>query len=371
MKASDVARLRLRNQRLLGPPLATPAAVVGWLGAVQSQDFQVAKWSVGQRARGATQAQLARAYADGTILRTHVLRPTWHFVLPADLRWLMELSAPRVHALSAYYYRQVGLDQKVFARSHALIAKELASGRHLTRDELGAALSARGIAAEGLRLVYLLIRAELDLVVCSGAPRGKQHTYALVAERAPGARSLPRDEALAELARRYFTSHGPATVKDFAWWSSLTVTEARRGLAAIEKELQHAEVEGCTFWFAEPPTVRGPRGRRVHLLQAYDEYLVAYSESKVIFNVAGLPHGRVPSAGPFNSAVVLDGQVVGRWRRLPDARAAAIEVAPARPLTAAERRALDEELQRYGHFMRLPARLGARAPRARALATPP
>src|SRR5258706_554065 len=222
MKPHDVAASRLRNQRLWSAPFAGAQQVVAWLGAVQAQELPVAKWSLAQRARGVTNAALERALASGAILRTHVLRPTWHFVLPADIRWMLELTAPRINARMAYYDRQLKLTDAVYRRCDMLIAKALADGRHRTRQELGAALRAGGVALTPQRLGHIMLRAELDLVVCSGALAGKQQTYALVEQRAPRAESLPRDAALAELARRYFSSPGPATLKDCMWWSSLS-----------------------------------------------------------------------------------------------------------------------------------------------------
>lgn len=362
MTRQEIARYRLHTQRLASPPLGTPAGVVGWLGAMQAQEHVVAKWSVGQRAAGVREAAVDRALADGTILRTHLLRPTWHFVLPADVRWMTALTGPRVHAVNASWYRKFGVDDALAARSRALLAGALANGRHLTREGVAALLAAHGIAAAGLRLGYLLMRAELDLVVCSGAPEGKHHTYALFDERVPGAPPLPRDEALAELTRRYFASRGPATVRDFVWWSGLTVADAKRGLAAAGPHLERLTTGDRTYWVAPPPSgppsPAGPADPEpaAHLLQGYDEYVIAYRESKDVFNAAGLA-GRVPAGGtPFTHAVVVDGQVAGHWRRLPRARAITIEVQPVRVLAAAERDALDDAVARYGRFVGMTAR---------------
>jgi len=206
---------------------------------MQSQEFAYAKWSVAQRTNGAINARMDQALADGTILRTHVVRPTWHFVLPADIRWLLDLTAPRVNALSAYYFRQLGLDDAVFAKTNALFSKVLKGGGQLTRTELNAMLQRSGIAASGQRLGYILMRAELDAIICSGARRGKQQTYALFDERVRRAKRMRRDDALAELTRRYFVSRGPATLKDYVVWSSLTGAEGRIGLEMVRSRLEH------------------------------------------------------------------------------------------------------------------------------------
>jgi hypothetical protein len=180
----------MHNLCLSGPPFESPADVVQWLCAVQSQDYGPAKWSVAERTRSFTDAAMDKAFADGDILRTHVLRPTWHFVAPADIRWMLELTAPRVHALNAYMYRQLELDEKVLAKCTTLLLAALQGGNQLTRKELESIFEKTGIVTKGFRVAYILMNAELNGVVCSGALKGRQHTYALVEERAPQAISL-------------------------------------------------------------------------------------------------------------------------------------------------------------------------------------
>jgi len=292
MNKDDIAHWRLHNLRLEGAPLRAPEDVVGWLCAAQSQDFGPAKWSLAGRTGGVGDTAVGRAFADGAILRTHVLRPTWHFVLPTDIRWMLELTAPRVHALNAYYYRQLGLGEDVFERCNALLADTLQGGAHLTRKQLGATLERAGVALGGFRLGYLLMNAELRGILCSGAPSGRQQTYALLEERAPAAEPRTRDQALAELTVRYYTSHGPATVKDFGWWSSLTAADIRRGLEMVASRLQHEVVDGVAYWFAGSAPAAGLASPTVHLLQGYDEYIVGYSQSKSVLNLAGGPWSR-------------------------------------------------------------------------------
>ena len=201
------------------------------MGAVQSQDYPGAKWAIGQRTRGATDAAFDEAFAQGRILRTHIMRPTWHFVMPADIRWMLALTAPRVNAVMAYYYRQMEVDETLIARAKPVFERALRGGKQLTRAELGTALEKAGIHATGVRLGFIIGRAELDAVVCSGALRGKQHTWALLEERVPPAKRLDRDEAMRELTRRFFTSHGPAQLIDFVWWSGLTMADAKKELS--------------------------------------------------------------------------------------------------------------------------------------------
>src|SRR5947207_3024980 len=244
----DIAHQRLHNQHITRRTLETPQALVEWLGAVQAQDFAAAKWALGLRLQGVKDDDIEQAFTDGAILRTHVMRPTWHFVSPADIRWLLALTAPRVHAANAYWYRKLELDDAIVGQSNDALTNALQGGKQLTRDKLASALKLAGIVTEGeQRVNYIIMRAELDGIICSGARRGKQFTYALLVERAPQARTLARDEALAELTRRYFTSHGPATLQDFVWWSGLAAIDAKAGIEMVKPQLVHEVVDGQAY----------------------------------------------------------------------------------------------------------------------------
>jgi len=360
-RAMDVARERLRNQRLIGPPFATPEAVVGWLGAVQAQDYAGAKWAVAQRTRACTDADVEAACDAGRILRTHVLRPTWHLVLPADIRWMLALSAPRIRAAMAFYDRKLGLTDAVCARSAAALTNALRGGNHLTRTELARVLAGAGIPAAGQRLGHLMARAEIDAVICSGARRGKQSTYALMDERAPAARSRPRDEALAELARRYFASHGPATAHDFAWWSGLTVADARRAIELAAARLRTATVGGTRYWLGRAKAA-GPAGgpTAVHLLPNFDELVVAYGDRSASIDPARLKKIGVWAMVIANNVVAVDGRVVGGWRRTLAKGGAVVEPKLAVKLSAAERAGLRAAAERYGQFLGIPVTLRER-----------
>ena len=231
---------------------------MSWLGAVQAQDYTGAAWGVALRARDLTAVAFEREFAAGRILRTHVMRQTWHFVAQADIRWLQALTGPRVRAASAYYAARLAIDARLMTRARTIVERALEGGQYLTRDELAERLLQDGrIEAAGQRLAYIVMALELDAVICSGPRRGKQFTYALVEERAPQARVLPRDEALAELARRYFQSHGPATVHDFGWWSGLPVKDARAAAATVAADLV----------LREPPAPRTGGRRRLPAAQ--------------------------------------------------------------------------------------------------------
>ncbi|HKP62190.1 MAG TPA: winged helix DNA-binding domain-containing protein [Polyangiales bacterium] len=338
----DIALLRLRNQRLVGRGFDSAAEVVSWLGAVQAQDYAGAKWALGQRMAAGSDAAVERAFKAGSILRTHVLRPTWHFVAPADIRWMLNLTAPRVRAAMRYYDRQLGLGADEFARSHDALGRALEGERHLTRTEL-----AKVLDAQAQRLGHLLMRAELDGLICSGPRRGKQFTYALIEERVPKAKSRTREQALRELCVRYFRSHGPALPQDFAWWSGLTIADAKAGLELARGELSELVVEERSYWFAgdaKPPRLRAPV---VHLLPNYDEHLIAYKERSAAFD-----RTRVKKVGPrdmvlANHLITLDGRVVGGWRR-PKSQ---LELTLIAKLEAAEKKALKAAEQRLAGFL--------------------
>jgi len=343
---SPILRQRLHQQQLSQSSFSAPDQVVDWLGAVQAQDYLGAKWALGLRMRHATDAAIEAAFTEGSILRTHVMRPTWHFVTPTDIRWLLELTSPRVNAASAYMYRRVELDESLFARSDEVLAKALQGGRHLTRAELGSALAEAGIVADGMRLGYIVLRAELDAVLCSGPRRGKQFTYALLDERVPPTRVWAREEALAELTRRYFTGHGPATVRDFAWWSGLTVADARAGLDMAASHLTHETIDGRTYWFATSmPTVLEPSWE-AYLLPAYDEFLVGFASFDQS-RKAGEPGKNLL----FNSTILSGSQVIGSWKRTLARDAVAIELSPFSPLSASEAGVVANAARRYGDFL--------------------
>jgi hypothetical protein len=276
--ALDITHTRLRNQRLSAGRFAGPEDVVRWLGAVQAQDYAGAKWALGLRMQRARDADIEAAFSDGRILRTHIMRPTWHFVAPEDIRWMLALTAPRVSAAMAPYNRRLELDATVFRRSQRAMVRALRGGRQLTRQELKVVLVQAGVHADGVqRLAHIVMQAELDAVICSGPRRGKQFTYALLDERVPMVRVRSRDDSLTELARRYFTSHGPAQLHDFAWWSGLSIADARAGLAAVDRELARETIDGRTYWFrSSGRTVATPRA--AYLLPLFDEYLIAYKD---------------------------------------------------------------------------------------------
>jgi hypothetical protein len=349
-----IAVRRLHNQCIAQPRRVTPAELVQWLGAVQAQEYQPAKWGLALRlARTYDDATLEQAISDGQILRTHVMRPTWHFVARDDLHWMLELTAPRVHKTMATYIRHQGLERPSIVRGVAVLEKALSCGTFLTRTELGERLADAGFHFSKLQMSLLMMYAELEAVVCSGPRRGKHFTYALLSDRAPARRRLDRDEALGELCRRFFSSHGPATIRDFVWWSGLTTADARRGLEIIRARSESAD--GVTYWTAGRVRVTAER-RAVHLLPIYDEYLVAYRDRLAVPHGPGSFQSGLESV-TFQHAVISKGQVVGTWRTRPSGDAVVVSIFPLGTLSSSERRGVAAAAARYGRFLDVPVRV--------------
>ena len=344
---THIAAERLSSQRLARPGSQNIEELVAWFGVVQAQDYPAAKWALALRMRGnVTGEAIERAFNDGRIVRTHVLRPTWHFVAADDVGWMLQLSAEHVHRRMGYAYRYYGLDPRTRVRAAESIERALGGGAHLTRRELGAHLHRAGLPAKGIHLALLTIYAELERIMCSGAQRGKEATYASLSARVKRLQALSRDEALAELTRRYFRSHAPATIRDFVWWSGLSAKDVKRGLEIVGAKDE--AVGGCKYWRTSHVPSRRQSRSVVHLLPIYDEYLVAYRD-----------HGAVPrnaraSLGP---ALIVNGQVAGAWKPVVAGDTVTVDVTVDRRLTTPERNALEAAVDRYGRHVQKTASL--------------
>lgn len=351
---TPIAAERLVRQRLAGPRLDSPEAVVGWLGAVQAQDAAGAVWAVAQRVSGATAATVEAALDAGALVRTHVLRPTWHLVRPADLRWMLALTAPRVRRQLAQYDRRLEIDGALLARSHGAVVDALTGGRHRTRAEIGAALAEAGVEARAQRLAHVMMHAELDALVCSGARRGAHQTYALVDERVPATPEPSPDEALGRLARIYLRSHGPATAHDLAWWSGQTVTAARRGIEALGADAHARDIGGTTYWtVAEPPDVL-PDVPPVHLLPNYDEHVVAYRDHQASLDTDAPDALRGWGNGSTPHQITRGGLVVGGWRRAHHADHTEVRATLYLTFTSDERARFQAAADGYGDHLGRP-----------------
>lgn len=349
-KKNDIIQQRLINQQIAGTTHKEPQEIVAWLGAMQAQEYAMSKWAIGLRLPGSDDTKIEKACNDGTILRTHLLRPTWHFVTPADIRWLLVLTAPRICALSASMFRKLELDDKTFKRSNALIEKTLRDGKHLTRRELNAALEKGKINANGLRLIYIMMRAELEGIVCSGPRKGKQSTYALLEERVPFFKHIDKEESLARLAHRYIASRGPATLQDFVTWSGLTVKEARQGLSSLDKSFLHEMIDGKEYLFLPSvKTFKNPQ--TTFLMPDYDEYGMGYKDRSAIFNPTELTQS-IKSGNPvFNRMIIIDGKIAGTWQRILKKDTVEVNTFPFVPLSKEKQEALTKATQRYQSFV--------------------
>lgn len=345
---------RLFHQDLLpqrseqGKQRQTPQDIVAHQGALQAQDYAGAKWAIGLRLPQLTDKDLEAAFSKGELIRTHILRPTWHFVAPQDLRWMLSISAPRVHAVNASMCRKVGLDSAFLKRSNDLMARALEGGRHLTRNELAAVLKEGGMdTGAEFKMAYIMMHAELDAVVCSGPRKGKQFTYALFDEWVAPAKPLPREEALAELARRYFISRGPATVADFVWWSGLTVAQAKTALASIQSELARENREGADYWCSPERPNTADLDQANYLLPNYDEYFIGFRDRSAL-----LPPDYQPSdsRGMLTNVIILKGLVSGSWQRSFLKGGISFELKPFRKMSAEEQAAMEKEMERYARF---------------------
>lgn len=321
---------------------------MAWFGAVQSQDYPLAKWSVAQRLAGKA-PDVESALANGSILRTHVLRPTWHFVAREDLRWMQALTSPRVLAVMRSIDRRRGVDAALVAGATNTIAAAIERRGHLTRPEIADLLSRAGIRTTAWLVGHLLIHAELRAVVCSGAPTNRRQTYALVDERAPRQSRLTREEAIDRLVRRYLQSHCPATARDFRWWSGLGAADAKHAIQMLGRDAEHVRSGDRTFIALDGRPPRRRDARTAHLIQPFDELVVGYSESRDVVDVSGLARRGVPGGGAalLTRAVISDGQIVGRWQ-IGGARRVVIK--PLRRLSSLERAAIADAVERFGDF---------------------
>lgn len=328
-----LARLRLHSQLLGTNAAATPHATVTHFGAMQAQDYLGALWAVGVRTKNASEGDVEAAIARREIVRCWPMRGTLHFVATEDVRWMLDLLAPRVlQRHRPRLQREFDIDAPVITKSAKTLERALRGGGAMTRPEIYAALEQAKIATANSRGLHLLFALAHERLICFGARRGKQPTFVLLDEWVPPAKAKPREEALAELAMRYQRSHGPAADADFAWWSGLTLKEAREA-RALAGEVEHA---AAAKWNAR-------------LLPPFDEYTVAYKNRDAVVDPAYAKKINA-GGGMINAIAVVDGLVVGSWKR--DLRSGEVTIAPFRELTAREMDALDKERARYARFSR-------------------
>ena len=310
----EIAKVRLYAQQIATSRFKTAAEIVGWMGAMQAQDYAMSKWAVGLRLPGSSEQMINDAIDRGEIIRTHLLRPTWHLVAAKDIYWMLELTAPRIKATLKWRHHELGLTEDIFRKSHTLLGNVLRDGKHLSHEALRPEFMKAGISIDENRLYHLLMRAETDLLICSGKSENSRPTYALLEERVPRYRTIIREEALAVLARRYFNSHGPATLQDFTWWSGLTAGDSKLALEMAKQDLISEKIGDTTYFLTDPVPIPLNENDQLHLLPAFDEFTISYLNRTTSISID--KHKKIVSSnGFFRPLIVRQGQVIGIWKR--------------------------------------------------------
>ncbi|TAJ80337.1 MAG: winged helix DNA-binding domain-containing protein [Gallionellaceae bacterium] len=350
----NIPALRLHNQLIAHPRFTQPEQVVAWLGGMQGQDYPGAKWSVALRLPDATDADVVRAIDAGKIIRTWPMRGTLHLVAAQDIRWMLMLTSPRNIAGSASRRQNLELDDQTLARCREVFTQALQGGKQLSRDGMYAALAQAKISTEGQRGYHILWNCALHGLICSAATNDKDQNFALIDEWVAPIQEKTRAEALAELASRYFTSRGPATLQDFIWWSGLSAAEARIGLDAIKPGLAQETVGKLTYWM--PADISMPQDTpSTFALPGFDEYLLGYKDRSAVLDAAHTEQVCPGGNGMFASTIVIDGRVVGTWKRVFKKAGIEITATPFTSLSNADKKRFTEAAQRYGEFHKMPA----------------
>lgn len=347
---TSISSLRLANQRLTGEKFSSLTEAVRWFGAVQAQELPGVKWGLGLRVQDISETTIEQQYNDGVILRTHIMRPTWHFVLPDDLVWMQDLTSANVKRAMGSYNRKLELNEALFQETNSVIVRALEDNGPLTRQELKVYLTKAGIATDVQRLAHIVMNAELDSLIVSGPMKGKQITYMLVKDRVAAPRTLPYEEALAMLARRYFTSHGPAQVKDFAWWSGLSMTDARQAVELLGTKLDKLEANDKTYWYAPPQAEPLSKTPRAFLLSVLDEYVIAYKDRS---DLAFRGEAAKMLGETYSWVVILDGKLIGTWQRKITKTSVSIAVRLMYAVSAADMKAIKLAAADYASFLGL------------------
>lgn len=344
---SDITRFRLYNQQISETKFKKPDEIVKWLGAVQGQDYSGAKWSIALRLPNVNDVEIEKAIADKKIIRTWPVRGTLHFVSADDIRWMLSLAASELILGNTTRDKQLGLDRKKYERSFTILNEALRGGKQLIREELIGVLKNGGIKADGIQLSHILQRAGLQQIICFGIRRGKQFTYTLLDEWIPENKTLSRDEALAELAKRYFISRGPATLQDFIWWSGLSSTNARNGLEMIKAKLVSKILDDKTYWMFEPKRTSG--SSKGYLLPGFDEYLISYKDRSAIIEQKLFKQINA-GGGILSPTVIINGKVAGTWKREFRKDKVIIKLKPFNSFTKTDRKAILEAAEGYSKF---------------------
>ena len=320
------------------------------MGAMQAQDYAMAKWAIGVRLPNSTDKIVAAAIDKGEIIRTHLMRPTWHFVSSDDIYWMLDLTAAGIKNSMKSRHEQMGLTKSVFSKTAKIIEKELRDENHLTRDELVLKFNIAGISTGNNRASHIFFRLELDQLICSGSSKNGKPTYALLEERVPKKKSVPRDDALARLAGKYFSSHGPATLNDFIWWSGLSVKDARLATETVKDKFTIEQIDSQFYFFPDSFPPAKSAADSMYLLPAFDEFIISYKDRKA--SLTSEDHTKaVSNNGIFHPVIVSGGEVIGTWRRTVNKNKIEMETKLFNPAPASVEKKVERAFGLFKNFL--------------------
>lgn len=345
-----IENIRMHSQQLASPDFEDPKALISWMGAVQAQDYQMSKWAVGSRLQSGTLQTVDEALKQGEILRTHVLRPTWHLVAAEDIRWMLKLSVGRIKSAYASYAKVLKSDitAKQYGQFNDLVVSILEGNKSMTRQEIEAEVNQRGLKTEDRLIERLVGNAEIEGVICSGVDKGNKPTYALLDERAPQVAEIHKEEALARLASRYFRSHSPATLADFAWWSGLSLTEARQAIGLVKSEL--ITDSDNLFVHESYKGIASLQNDILHLLPSFDEYLISYKDRTAVLDLEHHPKA-FNRFGTFYPVILHNGKVVGNWNKTAKKGQVVIETSFFDPKHQISKKLIETAENRYKSYI--------------------
>jgi hypothetical protein len=349
-KDNLISNTRLFSQKIAVPEFRTPKEIVSWMGAIQAQDYGMSKWAVGLRLVNSDEQMVESSFNNGEIIRIHALRPTWHFVSPDDIYWMINLTAPKIKISLKSRHKQLELSESIIIKSISIIEKELGKATCLTREELANELHKYKIKTDANRLSHILFCAELEGITCSGPIKSKKHTYSLLSNRVPQKKELAREESIAELARRYFTGHCPATIQDFSWWSNLSLTEIRKAVNSIKSEFVTETTDAGQYLYplthSEPPVKKNS----AYLLPAFDEFLISYKDRSSSLSLVNNKK-TVSDNGIFYPPVIVDGQVAGIWQRTIQKEKVVITLNLFQSVNRTVLKLIEKKAGLYGNFL--------------------
>jgi hypothetical protein len=343
---NQIRSWRLRNQLLVDKPFKSVYEVVKWMGALQAQDYYGSLWAIGLRMKGVNENMIEKEIDDKQIVRSWPMRGTLHFTAPEDLRWMLNLLAPRVIKKATSVYTQADLNSKVFSKASNILVKEFEKSPTMTRDEIYRVLEKYRISTSQSRGLHILGWMAQNGIICQASRKGKQPTFALLDYWIPGVKPIDVEESLAKLALQYFKSHGPATIHDFCWWTGLTQTEARKAIGLVEPNLLRLKVDATFIYSADAQG--GSKSSSIILIPSYDEFSVGYKDRSALLDDANIAR---TGHGIFSSCILLNGKIAGTWKRTKEKNGVKIQTDLFYKLSEKETQNLEKAVDRYKNFL--------------------